>query len=39
MVPDLLPYTEDLEPYVDEHFDNLKGIQEALSNGELLCGL
>lgn len=39
MVPDLLPFTEDLEPYVDEHFDNLKGIQEALSNGELLCGL
>lgn len=39
MVPDLLPFTEDLEPYVDEHFDNLKGIQEALRGGELLCGL
>ncbi len=39
MVPDLLPFTDDLEPYVDEHFDNLKGIQEALRGGELLCGL
>lgn len=39
MVPDLLPYTKDLEPYVDEHFDSLKGIQEALSKGDLLCGL
>lgn len=39
MVPDLLPFTKDLEPYVDEYFDSLKGIQEALSNGELLCGL
>ena len=39
MVPDLLPYTEELEPYVDEHFDSLKGIQEALRDGELLCGL
>lgn len=39
MVPDILPYTENLEPYVDEHFDNLKGIQEALSGGELLCNL
>lgn len=39
MVPDLLPYTKDLEPYVDEHFDSLKGVQEALRNGELLCGL
>lgn len=39
MVPDLLPYAKDMESYVDEHFESLKGIQEALSKGDLLCGL
>lgn len=36
MVPDLLPYTEDLKPYVDERFNTLTDILEALRSGEVI---
>lgn len=36
MVPDLIGYSEELKPYVDEHFNTLTDVLEALRGRELL---
>ena len=38
MVPDLIGYSEELKPYVDEHFNTLTDVLEALRGKEILIG-